>query len=244
MLTSFFLELAEQCDEHLERREGVAFLKALQSLYDATDLSYLCLNMPRPTAPRTFLHCHYSSAAIVQKISASAVDASSLARLGLLHMSVVDWRESERLGIELDLRSSAAKAAAHKAQGASFRLSPSCGEIALLGFALRCGPQAWIAKKAALAQDLRILARYFHGHILRLNGHDSSTEMLISARELECLKWTAEGKTAREASEILGISERTVRFHLNAAREKMKCANTTQAVAQAIAKNLIKVSDV
>ena len=39
----------------------------------------------------------------------------------------------------------------------------------------------------------------------------------MSARELDCLKWTAAGKTAWEASVILGISEQTVRFHLNTA---------------------------
>jgi DNA-binding CsgD family transcriptional regulator len=63
----------------------------------------------------------------------------------------------------------------------------------------------------------------------------------VSARELDCLKWTAAGKTALEASIILGISERTVRFHLNAAREKLGCVTTTQAVAKAIVNQLIDV---
>ncbi|MGE3521133.1 MAG: LuxR C-terminal-related transcriptional regulator, partial [Vicinamibacterales bacterium] len=39
-----------------------------------------------------------------------------------------------------------------------------------------------------------------------------------------------------------GISERTVRFHLNAAREKLNCATTTQAVAKAISQQLIDVT--
>jgi DNA-binding CsgD family transcriptional regulator len=244
MLTSFFLDLAAQCQDRLERREAVAFLKALQSLYGAADLSYLCLNLPRNPGPPSFLHCHYSSAAIMQKTSAQTLDTAKLADLGLMQMAVVDWREHERLAIELEMRSAALRASSTPAQGFSFRLNPSYGEVALFGVILRCGASHWPARKAALAEELRILAHYFHSHILRLNGHDSSAEMLISARELECLKWTAEGKTAAEASEILGISERTVRFHLNTAREKMKCANTTQAVAQAIAKNLIKVSDI
>jgi DNA-binding CsgD family transcriptional regulator len=243
MLTSFFLELTSQCDEHLERREGVAFLKALQSLYDVADLSYLCLNLPRATSPGTYLHCHYSGAAAVQKLSAGPVETARLAQLGLLDMTAVDWRDSERLAIELDLRSAAVKTAG-PIQGASFRLNATRGEIAVFGFVLRCGPHAWNTRKAMLIQDLQILARYFHSHILRLNGHDARAQMMVSARELECLKWTAEGKTAQEASEILGISERTVRFHLNAAREKMKCITTTQAVAQAIARNLIKISNV
>jgi DNA-binding CsgD family transcriptional regulator len=74
---------------------------------------------------------------------------------------------------------------------------------------------------------------------MRIYGHDASKEMLISARELDCLKWMAAGKTAWEASVILGISERTVRFHLNAAREKLNCLTTTQAVAKAVSQQLI-----
>jgi len=70
-------------------------------------------------------------------------------------------------------------------------------------------------------------------------GCDSEDDILLSARELDCLKWTAAGKTAWEASIILGISERTVRFHLNTAREKLNCATTTQAVAKAVVNQLI-----
>jgi DNA-binding CsgD family transcriptional regulator len=80
-----------------------------------------------------------------------------------------------------------------------------------------------------------------NSHVLRINGHNSDAQILVSARELDCLKWTAAGKTAWEASVILGISERTVRFHLNAAREKLDCATTTQAVAKAITQHLIDV---
>jgi hypothetical protein len=40
-------------------------------------------------------------------------------------------------------------------------------------------------------------------HILRIYGHDAAKDMLISARELDCLKWIAAGKTAWEASVIL-----------------------------------------
>jgi DNA-binding CsgD family transcriptional regulator len=83
------------------------------------------------------------------------------------------------------------------------------------------------------------LGSYFHEHILRLHGHESGQQMLLSARELDCLKWTAEGKTAWEASVILGITERTVRFHLNSAREKLQCTTTAQAVAKAVKDSMI-----
>jgi DNA-binding CsgD family transcriptional regulator len=98
-----------------------------------------------------------------------------------------------------------------------------------------------VADDDALRRQLRILGSYFHEHILRLHGHQSEQQILLSARELDCLKWTAEGKTAWEASVILGITERTVRFHLNAAREKLQCTTTTQAVAKAVRDNMIEL---
>jgi DNA-binding CsgD family transcriptional regulator len=116
---------------------------------------------------------------------------------------------------------------------------PQCvGETGMFGMVL----SATIAADTdALRRQLRILGSYFHEHILRLHGHQSEQQILLSARELDCLKWTAEGKTAWEASVILGITERTVRFHLNAAREKLQCTTTTQAVAKAVRDNMIEL---
>ena len=56
----------------------------------------------------------------------------------------------------------------------------------------------------------------------------------LTARETECLRWTAEGKTAWEVGRILQISERTANWHLQAASHKLGCANKIQAVVKAI----------
>ncbi len=77
--------------------------------------------------------------------------------------------------------------------------------------------------------------------MMRHNGIDASNAVAVSARELDCLRWVAAGKSAWEAGVILGISERMVRFHLNSARGKLNCTTTTQAVAQVVAQKLIAV---
>jgi DNA-binding CsgD family transcriptional regulator len=123
----------------------------------------------------------------------------------------------------------------------TFPLRQRHGETAVFAVSVEMKPAEWQEQKRMLVSECRILANYFHGHILRINGHNSENDILMSARELDCLKWTAAGKTAWEASVILGISERTVRFHLNAAREKLNCATTTQAVAKAIVNQLIDI---
>jgi DNA-binding CsgD family transcriptional regulator len=61
----------------------------------------------------------------------------------------------------------------------------------------------------------------------------------LSARELEALKWAAEGKTAWEVGRILGISEQTVVRHVNNAAQKLGCVNKVQAVARAIRLGLL-----
>jgi LuxR family transcriptional regulator, quorum-sensing system regulator BjaR1 len=63
----------------------------------------------------------------------------------------------------------------------------------------------------------------------------------LTPREREILRWAADGKTAWEVSVILNISERTVKFHLIQASQKLNAVNRTAAVAKALARGLIKL---
>lgn len=51
----------------------------------------------------------------------------------------------------------------------------------------------------------------------------------LTPREIECLQWTAKGKTAWEVSVILGISEQTAAKHLHNASRKLGCVSKYQA---------------
>lgn len=62
----------------------------------------------------------------------------------------------------------------------------------------------------------------------------------LSDREIDCLNWTAAGKTSSEIAEILGLSEHTVNHYLNRAARKLDTVNRTQAVAKALRSGLIK----
>ena len=55
----------------------------------------------------------------------------------------------------------------------------------------------------------------------------------LSDREVEALTWVARGKTSAEIAQILGLSKRTVDFHIDNAREKLGAATRTQAVMKA-----------
>lgn len=62
----------------------------------------------------------------------------------------------------------------------------------------------------------------------------------LTKREIECLEWASKGKTNWEISVILGVSKRTVVFHLQNASKKLDTSNRYHTVAQAIALGLIK----
>jgi DNA-binding CsgD family transcriptional regulator len=62
----------------------------------------------------------------------------------------------------------------------------------------------------------------------------------LTARELESLRWTMEGKTAWELGHILGISEQTAARHINNSMQKLGCVNKLQAVLKALRLGLIQ----
>jgi len=62
----------------------------------------------------------------------------------------------------------------------------------------------------------------------------------LNDREVETLTWAARGKTSAEIAQILGLTKRTVDFHIDNARTKLGAATRTQAVIKAATGRLIE----
>lgn len=62
----------------------------------------------------------------------------------------------------------------------------------------------------------------------------------LTDREIETLSWVARGKTSIEIAEILGLSKRTVDFHLDNARDKLGVPTRIQAAVKAATGGLIE----
>lgn len=56
----------------------------------------------------------------------------------------------------------------------------------------------------------------------------------LTLRELDILKWTADGVSSRKIGDVVGISENTVNFHIKNILLKMDCSNKTMAACKAI----------
>jgi DNA-binding response OmpR family regulator len=62
----------------------------------------------------------------------------------------------------------------------------------------------------------------------------------LSDREVEVLTWVARGKTSAEIAQIIGLTKRTIDFHIDNARNKLGAATRTEAVSKATVGRLIE----
>lgn len=73
----------------------------------------------------------------------------------------------------------------------------------------------------------------------RLRRAEAATPVSLSVREVEVIRWTAQGKTSVEIGQILSLSDHTINAYMTNAMRKLNCVNRTQLVAEAIRKKLI-----
>ena len=94
---------------------------------------------------------------------------------------------------------------------------------------------------AALIGRAQMFASMLHHAVSRIDLPKllPAQNVTLTPRERECLRWSADGKTAWEIGRILNIAERTVVFHVNNVIQKLEAANKTQAIVRAVALNLL-----
>lgn len=87
--------------------------------------------------------------------------------------------------------------------------------------------------------ELHMVSTCVYDRIAAIRSLDERPREALSDREIDCLNWTAAGKTSVEIAEIVGLSEHTVNHYLNRATKKLDTVNRTQAVAKALRTGLI-----
>lgn len=162
-----------------------------------------------------------------------------VARYCMNHVLPINWDhvdKSERIGREIfeearlnDLR-----------KGFSVPFHGLNGEFGCMSFATSDGRHYdKMDEQILLAQLVTPLITeniaHFHPQL-----HSTAPARLLTARELQCLTWAAEGKSTWEIAVIIGCSERTAKFHLNNAAKKLGAVNRYQAITKAILRGYIQ----
>jgi DNA-binding CsgD family transcriptional regulator len=114
------------------------------------------------------------------------------------------------------------------------------GGMATMSFTSPGSADAFKARINIYRVALHVMAIYFHAHVFKITTVSlRALSEKLTPRELECLGWAAQGKSRTDIGQIIGVSPRTIKFHLENAQRKLNVAHTTQAVLHAALLGLI-----
>lgn len=128
-----------------------------------------------------------------------------------------------------------------------------CPKTELEGHLLIDGVKPKSNSSAVLMLDLGLVKpdshhldflRYLTPHLLEAGNRIKQSEKILcvklSNREREVLQWMCDGKSTWDISTILGISERTVKFHSANICKKLQANNRTHAIIKAISLGMVQ----
>lgn len=78
-----------------------------------------------------------------------------------------------------------------------------------------------------------------HRHVSQTNLPIRSPDVFLTPRETACVVWTSFGKKKSEIAQMYGLSEKTVRFHVDNAKSKLKASNVAHMVRRAFETGVI-----
>lgn len=124
--------------------------------------------------------------------------------------------------------------------GYSIPIAGKVGELGLFSVAAHSDRCLLEAVNGA-AHLIYVLGLQLHDHVLSLGTDDDpvATSIVLTARELECLKWAAEGLTTEQIADRMSISPATVNYHFNKVVPKFDAANRHHAAIKAVRLGLI-----
>ncbi|TPP11327.1 helix-turn-helix transcriptional regulator [Rhizobium glycinendophyticum] len=226
--------------DHQTRLEPSIFLQKLQAAYRTGPIVYIdgAFGADRVKLQR-LVHSRPADAARVTRLLGDRPLRDQL-----------DSLFAELEPVQLDLTLIAASRPSHQeptgrdspAADIGYPLLARPGRRACLLVAAVTDPAHLLDWRRENDRDFWSLAARFHAMMAQASPPQPRRRLaskLLTPRECETLAWIAAGKSYWEAAIILGISERTVRYFMANARNKLDVVNNAQAVAEAVWLGLI-----
>jgi DNA-binding CsgD family transcriptional regulator len=127
--------------------------------------------------------------------------------------------------------------------GVSVRIKEPNGDRCAIGISTNAGKLDAKKMTDAYLPLVFLMSHHLHAVIVEkfVNQGMHETTAPLTVSEGECLQWLAAGKGNWEISEICGISENTVKFHVRNVLVKLGVTNRAAAVAKAFRLGLIEL---
>jgi DNA-binding CsgD family transcriptional regulator len=240
MLDEIFRDMLEHMGGKLEDASRPEMFNTLTQRLEVTNVAYMGINLPRHNTEGFYVHNTYSKEWALRYQTENYVAVDPIMRLGLHSIMPIDWSELGHLTkAQLEFFETSQEYKIGR-KGLSIPLRGLHNETAVFTITADLSDKEWQNFKREKLKLIRLTADLVHQSILAENIVDS--DLLrgeLTDREIQCLRWCAEGKTYQDISDLMKISIRTVRFFLESARAKLSCLNATHTVATALHKGLI-----
>ena len=202
--------------------------------------AYLATNFPERPADSAYVIATYRKDWINRYLQMNYHRIDPVAAQGLKRLMPFDWDEFDWRDARLKAFLGEARDFGVAERGLSIPIRGPFRETALLSLNGQFDDRDWAEIKSSTLPLIQIAAYEFHKRIVEIETPACrSVEIKLSDREIEVLRWAADGKTAWETSQIMGLSERTVNFFIAGATTRLNCVNKLHAVAKALRTGLI-----
>lgn len=215
-------------------------LVSIQSAYPVEFVTYHLANTVVAAVDAPFVRTTYPEKWVSRYLLNGYVAIDPIVREGFLRQLPFDWRELEISTSTMAFLNDALRHGVGRS-GLSIPIADKVGRRAILSFNSSVSAMDWDGVVSAYRTDWIDIAHMVHKKaIFELHGSEDPIPAL-SARERECLHWSALGKDYKDIALILGISSHTTRSYIKSARSKLGCATISAAAALALKLRLIAI---
>ncbi|PPA31406.1 transcriptional regulator [Aeromonas jandaei] len=242
--TADALTLITRFDTATDEHTIVALLRTLsqQMGFDHFRLGFIFPSSIQRPEVRIFNGCPAQWVQTYEAQRFFAVDP--VVRKGMTQSTPILWtslmneccEQQDTAGVEVMLQ-------AHEAglrDGITFPWHGANGHVGLLSFITRTPrtEHQWLTATPFLSW----LSVHIFEAVARVCLSNIPPRELLSLRELEVCQWSAEGKQVSDIAQLLGITPRTVTFHLNRVVEKLGASSKSQAISWALKQGLVRLN--
>lgn len=242
METTYALDLISRFERACDEHTIVALLRQLtaQTGFDYFRMALLFPSTIQRPDVIIFNGCPQEWVDAYTRANFFAIDP--VVKRGMEQSTPILWADLMVLGA-CDEQSLAVMTLAQEAglrDGITFPWHGANGHVGLLSLISRepRSEQEWLA----VVPSLTWLSMHIFEAVVRVCLVGNSPHDTLSLRELEVCRWAAEGKQTSDIAQILGITPRTVTFHLNNVVTKLGASSKCQAISWALKQGVVRLN--
>lgn len=220
--------------------ESVGFLRRARDRFDVLNLSYWFLGASTDIPDRmTWLSTYDEDYMAIYMRDYTPIKDRAF-NVCFRRLMPLDWDEVRNTDETVQHIHEVAEQYGIGRRGISFPIrEPGMGD-AMFSVNFECDDRHWAEVRKDLVNGLHLFAHYFHQRMRGvIETRPVTSEFDLAPREREVLLWAAEGKTAWETAQLLGVSERAIRLYTENAMNKLRAKTKTQAVAIAVKNDIL-----